>query len=84
MYTFYVLQSKRDDKLYLGSTKDFERRFDEHCAGLVASTRNRRPLEIVYKEELATKKEAMAREKYFKGGGKAHYILKNLIQQQVA
>jgi len=82
MYTFYVLRSKKDGKLYLGSTKDFKRRFSEHCFGLVASTRNRRPLKVIYKEEWSTKKEATAREKYFKGGGKAHNILKILIQQK--
>jgi putative endonuclease len=80
MYTFYVLKSKKDNKLYLGSTAYFKRRFSEHCSGLVKSTKNRRPLELVYKEEFLTKKEAMGREKYFKGGGKAHNILKNLIQ----
>ena len=82
MYTFYVLQSKKDGKLYLGSTKNFKRRFSEHCSGLVTSTRDRRPFEPVYKEEWPTKKEATARERYFKGGGKAHNNLKNLIHQQ--
>ena len=82
MYTFYVLQSKKDGKLYLGSTKDFKRRFGEHCSGLVVSTKNRRPLVLAYKEEWPTKKEAMMRELYFKGGGKAQNILKILIQQK--
>ena len=82
MYTFYVLQSKKDNRLYLGSTKNFKRRFSEHCSGLVVSTKNRRPLDLAYKEEWPTKKEAMAREQYFKGGGRAHGILKNLIQQK--
>ncbi|MDD2731071.1 MAG: GIY-YIG nuclease family protein [Candidatus Portnoybacteria bacterium] len=81
MYTFYVLQSERDDKLYLGSKGDLRRRFSEHRLGLVRSTKNRRPLKIVYREEWMTKKEAAAREKYFKGGGKAHNILKSLIRQ---
>ena len=82
MYTFYVLYSKKDNRLYLGSTKNFERRFNEHCSGLVVSTKNRRLLKLVYREEWPTKKEAMERERYFKGGGKAHNILKNLIRQQ--
>ena len=38
----------------------------------------------MYKEEYSTKKEAMARERYFKGGGKAHDILKNLILENQA
>ena len=82
MFTFYVLRSKKDGKLYLGSTKDFKRRFNEHGLGSVKSTKNRRPLGLVYKEEWSTKKEAMTRERYFKSGGRARGILKNLIQQQ--
>ena len=82
MYTFYVLKSKKDNKLYIGSTENFKRRFDEHCLGLVKSTRNRRPLEVVYKEEWQTKKEVTARERYFKSGGKAHGILRSLIGKE--
>ena len=84
MHTFYVLKSKKDNKLYIGSTENFKRRFNEHCLGLVKSTRNRRPLKLVYKEEWPTKKEATVRERYFKSGGKAHSILKDLILKNKA
>ncbi len=57
------------------------RRLWEHAEGLVKSTRNRRPLKLVYKEEFATKKEAIARERYFKSGGKARKILTELINK---
>lgn len=82
MYILYVLQSEKDSKFYIGSTGNFERRLEEHSLGLVTSTKNRRPLTLVYREEWPTKQEATARERYFKGGGKAHNILKNLIESK--
>ena len=43
-------------------------RIAEHNAGLVKSTKNRRPLEFIYSEEFNTKSEALKREKFFKSG----------------
>ena len=63
----------------MGSTKNPERRIAEHNAGMVASTQHRRPLILIYSESFDTKKAAVNRERYFKGGGKAHALLKNLI-----
>ena len=81
MFHFYVLKSKKDGKLYLGSTGNLERRLEEHASGRVKSTENRRPLELVYREACVTKKEAQSREGYFKGGGKARNLLKQLINE---
>ena len=83
MFTVYVLKSKKDGKFYIGSTGNFSLRLKQHDDGLVKSTRNRRPLDLVYKEEFDTKKEALAREKYFKGGGRARKLLKELIEGSV-
>jgi putative endonuclease len=76
LYFVYVLKSKKDNKRYIGFTDNLDRRISEHNAGLVKSTRNRRPLELVYFEKFGKKSEAMKREKYFKTGfGRA--FLKN-------
>lgn len=83
MFATYVLKSQKDGKLYIGSTGNFSLRLKQHNAGLVKSTKNRRPLDLVYREEFGTKKEAQAREKYFKGGGKARKLLKELIHGSV-
>jgi len=48
MYYVYVLQSLKDKKLYTGYSSDLKRRIIEHNQGLVASTKNRRPLKLVY------------------------------------
>lgn len=65
-YCVYILRSEKDGKRYIGFTDNLRRRFTEHNNGLVKSTRNRRPLKIIYTEEYTDKKEAMEREEFFK------------------
>jgi putative endonuclease len=45
-----------------------EQRLERHNAGLTRSTRNRGPWDLVYKEEVQTRAEAVARERFFKTG----------------
>jgi len=66
MFTVYILQSEKDNKRYIGFTENLERRLDEHKSGKVKSTKNRRPLTLIYKEEYPSKSEAMLREKEIK------------------
>ena len=79
MYYVYVLQSRKDKRFYVGSTKDLKSRFDEHNSGSVKSTKDRRPLKIVYYEASVLKKDAQHRERYLKTShGKAY--IKNRIK----
>ena len=55
----YILHSLKDYKRYIGMTSDIQRRIFEHNQGLVKSTRNRRPLDIIYYESFETKSEAL-------------------------
>jgi len=56
-----------------------KRRIDEHNFGYVESTRNRRPLELIYSEACKNEKDTIAREKYLKTGmGKR--FLKNRLK----
>jgi len=64
----YVLKSLKDGNLYIGWTKDLNRRLKRHLKGKVKATRGRRPLMLVYFEACLSKKKALAREKYFKTG----------------
>ena len=66
MYYTYVLQSEKDGKFYVGFTKDLKQRFELHEKGRVDSTKERRPLKLVYYEACLTQKDATKREKYFK------------------
>ena len=68
MFTVYILKSQRDNKRYIGMTSNLERRISEHNTGLVKSTRNRSPLILIHTEIFPTKKEAEAREQFYKTG----------------
>ena len=65
-YYTYVLVSEKDGKFYTGYTKNIELRFDQHNKGLVKSTKERRPLKLVYFEACLNQSDATHREKYLK------------------
>jgi putative endonuclease len=44
----YILRSDKNNRYYIGSTKNLEIRFQEHSVGLVKSTKFLRPLKIVF------------------------------------
>ena len=50
MYYVYILKSEKDKKFYTGYTKNLKLRFEQHCNGKVGSTKNRRPLKLIYYE----------------------------------
>jgi putative endonuclease len=79
-YYIYVLHSLRDGKNYTGYTKNLKLRFEQHCGGKVESTKNRRPLALIYFEGCLNQQDATHREKYLK----THYgkmYLKNRLKQ---
>ena len=66
-YYVYVLQSLNcNNKSYTDYTENLKLRFEEQRKGRVASTKNRRPLRLIYYEAGLNRKDAMHREKYFK------------------
>jgi len=71
MYYVYVLKSKKDSKLYYGSTGNLRRRIAEHNAGKVYSTKNRRPFELVYYEAYRAEADARQREQKLKNYGRS-------------
>ncbi len=66
MYYTYVLLSKKDGNFYTGFTKDLKLRFEKHQKGQVDSTKDRRPLELIYYEACIDQGDATHREKYLK------------------
>lgn len=74
MFSVYVLKSEKDEKRYYGFTKDIKRRLLEHNNGEVTATKSRRPLTLVYYENVETITDARKREKYFKSGFGRKYI----------
>ena len=66
MHYVYILHSVKDKRFYTGYTKNLKLRFDQHRKGLVKSTRDRRPLELIYYEACLNQQDATYREKYLK------------------
>jgi putative endonuclease len=66
MHYTYVLQSIKDGDFYTGYTKNLKLRFEQHNKGLVESTKDRRPLKLVYYEMCLAQNDATRREKYLK------------------
>ena len=62
----YVLVSRRDGDFYIGFSSDLKKRLTDHNNGKVISTRNRRPLELIYFESHRNKYDALRRDKYLK------------------
>lgn len=60
---FVYLVLCADGSIYTGWTHDVARRFDTHEKGHGARyTRARRPLRLIYRERLASRRDAMQRE----------------------
>ena len=62
----YVLRSGNDNRNYVGYTKNLKLRFEEHQKGRISSTKNRRPLKLIYYEACISQQDATHREKYLK------------------
>lgn len=79
-YYVYILQSSKDQKLYIGLTTDLKRRFQQHARGEVRSTKNRRSLKLIHYEYFINNQDAEAREKYLKSGY-GHEQLKSMMKK---
>ena len=78
MFYTYVLKSKKDNELYIGFSYDLKKRLLEHQKGLVKSTKDRRPLELVYYEACNNERKAIVGEKTLKTGFGRLYLKKRI------
>lgn len=62
----YVLISLKDGLFYIGYSDNLKQRLQEHCQGKNISTRNRRPIELIFYEAFPNKFDTLKRERYFK------------------
>ena len=79
MHYVYILKSLKDNKYYIGETKNVEKRLAYHNAGLQRSTKHRIPFVVIYVEQCVDEIAALKREneiKNYKGG----YHFKKLIE----
>ncbi len=73
-YYVYILASQKITRYYVEHTQDLERRLQEHNSGQTKSTKSGIPWIHVYKEEFATRSEAMKFENKIKKKKSRKYI----------
>jgi len=78
MHYVYVLLSAKDHRWYTGITGDLRARLREHLNGRVWSTRDRRPLRLIYYEASLSDADAKRRERYLKTGRGKGYLRRRL------
>ena len=78
MYYTYLLRSAKDQQYYVGFTRDLKTRFEQHAKGQVESTRDRRPLTLIYYEACLSETDALRRERYLKTYHGKMFIRKRL------
>jgi len=77
-YYTYLLKSKKDGKLYTGSTKDLRKRLSQHTKGQCLTTKGRGPFVLIYYEACLLESKARSREKYLKSGMGKRYLKNRL------
>lgn len=77
-YYTYVLQKKKTGQFYTGATINLKQRIEEHHKGLVASTKYKHPLQLIYFEACLNKDDAFRRERYLKTGMGKRYLKSRL------
>ena len=67
MYYVYILQSEKNNKLYIGHTNNIERRIEDHNAGYGCKyTRHKGHWNLLYKESHFDRASAVKRERFLK------------------
>ncbi len=67
-YYVYILQSLKNNSLYIGYTSDLRKRLKEHNSGKSKATKPFRPYKLIFYEAFLNKTDAENREEYLKGG----------------
>jgi putative endonuclease len=76
----YILYSNTNDRYYIGSTSDIEKRLKRHNAGATPSTKSGKPWKVVYTKQFDSKTEALKFENYIKRM-KSRKFIESLIQR---
>jgi putative endonuclease len=79
MYYVYILRSEKDKKLYIGFTANLRDRIKNHNLGLNSSTKNRRPLKIIYYEAFENEHDAREKEIFYKSG-RGHEVIYKMLK----
>ncbi|MFS8159010.1 MAG: GIY-YIG nuclease family protein [Candidatus Roizmanbacteria bacterium] len=78
MYYTYILKLNNGN-YYAGHAIDLKKRINSHISGSVQSTKNLRPVELVYYSAFMSKRLAIKFEKYLKSSSGFAFRNKHLI-----
>ena len=78
----YILDSSKD-KYYIGSTMDLDKRLAHHKGGHTPSTKRMGPVNLVFKQEYPTLKEARKAEAFLKRLKRRDYIEKIIREGKI-
>lgn len=76
----YILQSTKNNSLYVGCTEDLIKRLREHNRGLNFSTKPYKPWQVIHYEAYLDKEDARRREDYLKTSQGAR-LLKRMLKE---
>lgn len=79
-YYVYVLQSIKNNNLYIGFSEDLKKRLQEHNHGLNFSTKPYKPWRLIHYEAYRNRRDAERREKYLKTNQGAR-LLKRMLKE---
>ncbi|MEK7149729.1 MAG: GIY-YIG nuclease family protein [Patescibacteria group bacterium] len=83
MYYVYIIKSKNNNPLYIGTTPNLKRRLEEHNNGESEFTAKNKPWVYAYIEGYFNKEDALSREKSLKYFGKVYAQLKRRIKNSL-
>lgn len=83
MFYVYILKSEKDKSIYIGSTKDLEKRLSDHNAGRMKYTKSHTPFKLVYYEAYLLEKDARHREQNLKLRANTFNQLKRRISESL-
>ena len=79
-YYVYILQSFKNQSLYIGYTKDLKRRLEQHNSGTGSFTKKYMPWKLVHYEAYCNEKDVKRREKYLKTS-QGSRLLKRMLKE---
>lgn len=78
MHYVYFIKSLKNERLYIGFTKDLKKRLVEHNSGKTRSTKSFCPWKLVYYEVHLSKELASRAEIFYKTGQGRRQVKKKL------
>jgi putative endonuclease len=83
MFTTYILQSIKFDKIYIGQTSNIEKRLERHNKKRVRSTKAYAPYKVIFSRNFSSRSESMRFEKKLKSYKSKDYILRLIEEGEI-